>query len=53
LEANLEYPIQPKVEVEEEQEVKDLIELKTDLQIFMEKHQEEIKINPKKRKQMS
>jgi hypothetical protein len=27
-----------------------MIELKTDLQIFMEKHQEEIEVNPKKRK---
>ena len=53
MEANVELPIQPKVEVEEEKEVGDLIELKTDLQIFMEKHQEEIEINPKKRKQMS
>ena len=42
-----------KDKVEEEKEVGDLIELKTDLQIFLEKHQQEIEVNPKKRKQMS
>lgn len=30
-----------------------MIELKTDLQLYMEKHQEQIQTNPKKRKQMS
>jgi len=39
--------------VEKDKEEGDMIELKTDLQIFMEKHQEEIEVNPKKRKQMS
>jgi hypothetical protein len=53
LKANVDLPIQPKVEEEEEKEVGDLIELKTDLQIFMEKHQQEIEVNPKKRKQIT
>ena len=39
--------------MEEEKEPGDLIELKTDLQIFMDNHQQEIDFNPKKRKQMS
>ena len=44
---------QPVHEVEEvkEQTLGDMIELKTDLQLYMEKHQQELEVNPKKRKQ--